>query len=113
MTGRHGEEEKGSGGGDTAGTTSGDLVNGAAFAAVGCRVDVLTVKKAGVLARLVDGTVDGHENDAATDDGLVTDVAGGGLARVVDDLVFAEPAGMLAMAEQADDLETAALCDSS
>lgn len=80
---RHEEEEKGSGG---AGTASGDLVNGAVFAVVGCRVGVLTVKKAGDLARPVDGTVDGHENDAAADDGLVTDEAGGGLARAADDL---------------------------
>lgn len=92
---------------------SGDSVNGFVFAVVGCRVGVLTVKKAGNLARQVDGTVDGHENDAAADDGLVTDEAGGGLARVADDLVFVEPAGTLETVGQADDLETAVLCGSS
>lgn len=88
-------------------------MNGAVFAVVGCRVGVLIVKKAGDLARQVDGTVDGHGNDAAADDGLVTDEAGGGLARVVGDLVFVEPAGTLATVEQADDLETEVLCGSS
>lgn len=88
-------------------------MNGSVLAVVGCRVGVLTVRKAGDLERQVDGTVDAHENDAAADDGLVTDEAGGGLARAVDDLVFVELAGTLATVEQADDSELAALCGSS
>lgn len=90
-----------------------DLVNGAALAAVGCRVDVSIAKRAGGLARTVDGTGDGHGNDAAADDDLATDEAAGRLANVVEGSVFVEPDGMLEMAAPADDLEMAELCGSN
>lgn len=114
-TGRRAEEAEGSGGGvGTAGTTDGDLVNGAASAAaVGGRIDASTVKKAGGLARPVDSTVAGSDSDAAADDDLVIGEAGGGLARAVGDLATVEPTDTLAMAELADDWETAVLCGSS
>lgn len=113
MTGRRGEEEKGSGGdGGTAREMNGDLANGAASAAVRCRADVSIVKKAGVSVSPVDGTVGGHGSDAAADDGSVTGVAGHGSARAADGLVIVEPTGV-ATAVPDDDLETPALCDSS
>lgn len=116
-TGRREEEEEGSGGGfGTAGTRSGDSVNGAASAAAavaGGRFDVSIAKTAGDLATPVDNTVAGFDNDAAADDDLVIGVAGGGLASAVGDLAIVEPAGKLEMAELADGLETVVLCGSS
>lgn len=79
-------------------------MNGAAPAAVGGgRFDVLTEKKASDLAMLADGTAAGFDSDAAADDGLVMDEAGGGLASAAGDLVIAEPAGNLEMEGSADD----------
>lgn len=90
-------------------------MNGAASSAVvgGGRFDVSIARKAGDLARPVDGTVVGFDNDTAADDDLVIGEAGGGLESAGDDLVIVEPAGTLEMAELADDLETVVLCGSS
>lgn len=111
-TGRREEAEEGScDGAGTVGTERGDWVNAAA--AGGGRFDELKANKASDCARLADGTDAGFEHGAATDDDSQTGEAGDGLASEESYLVIEAPAGMLMMAELADDLEAPAQCDSS